>query len=232
MIRVTFATAVLMLLTGSFVVAQDSTSKVQVFGGYSLLHTDTGGLNGPLLDSALGAPSGTFGVTTNFNGWNAEAQYNMKHWLGIVADFSGHYGAPLTASSGSGVSGLPDGSTYSVLFGPVFSYHAKARITPFAHALFGFDRARLNESTLSGLPSTSPAFSNAVSDTSFAMALGGGLDFKLTRHFAIRPGQVDYFYTNHNLNALYGGAFETGLFSGLASHQNNLRFSTGVVVKF
>lgn len=232
MTRVAVATTALIVLICSFASAQDTTPKVQVFGGYSLFHADTGGLSGPVADSVLGAPSGTFGVSSNFNGWNAEAQYNVRRWFGIVADFSGHYGAPLTASSTSGVSGLPGANAYSILFGPALSYKTKARLTPFAHALFGFDRARLNESTLSGLPDTSPGFSNAVSDTSFAMALGGGLDYKLTSRFAIRLGQVDYFYTNHDLNALYGGAFGPGLVSGLATHQNNLRFSTGIVFKF
>ena len=44
--------------------------------------------------------------------------------------------------------------------------------------------------------------------------------------------KFDYLYTAHNLNTLYGSAFGTGLVSGLASHENNLRFSTGIVLKF
>ena len=34
------------------------------------------------------------------------------------------------------------------------------------------------------------------------------------------------------LKNFYGGAFGPGLFSGLANHENNLRFSTGIVFKF
>ena len=212
--------------------AQDSTSKLQVFGGYSILHADHGGLNGPILDSALGAPSRTFAVASNFNGWNAEAQYNVKRWFGIVADVSGHYGTPVTTSSGSAVSGLPNGNSYAFLFGPALSYHARMRMTPFVHALFGLDRDSLSASTISGLPVTSPGSTGAVTDTGFAMALGGGLDYRLSHHAALRVGQFDYLYTAHDLNSLYGDAFGPGLFEGLAAHENNLRFSTGIVLRF
>jgi len=232
MMRVAVVTIALIVLTSSIAFSQDPAPKVQVFGGYSLLHTNSGGVTGPLLDSALAAPTGTFGVSSNFNGWNAEAQYNLKPWFGIVADFSGSYGSPITASSGSGVSGLPNGNSYSILFGPALSYRTKLRMTPFVHALFGFDRAHLDQSTITGLPVGSPDFSNAVSDTGFAMALGGGLDYRLSHHIALRLGQVDYLYTGHHLNSLYGGAFGPGMFSGLATHENNLRFSTGIVFKF
>ena len=224
MTRFAVATIILIAMVCSFTGAQDSTPKVQVFGGYSLVHAGMGGLTGPAVDSALGAPSGTFGAASNFNGWNAEAQYNALPWLGIVADFSGRYGTPITASSASGVSGLPKLSAYSFLFGPVLSYKTKARMTPFVHALFGWDRSRLSASTLSGWPSSTY--------TDFAMAFGGGLDYKLSRHFAVRVGQLDYLYTGHDLNSVYGSAFGPGRFQGLASHENNLRFSTGIVLRF
>lgn len=223
------ATAVAIFLISSCALAQDSTSKLQVFGGYSLLHTDSGGLNGPLLNSLLAAPNGTFGLNSNFNGWNAEVQYNANRWLGLVADFSGHYGGPLTASVGSGVTGLPGGNEYSFLFGPVFTYRSHTKFEPFAHALFGFDRASLSAGTFTGLTA---AASGAMTDTAFGMALGGGVDYNLFPRFAIRLGQADYFYTNHDLNSFYGGAFGPGLFSRLADHENNLRFSTGIVFKF
>jgi opacity protein-like surface antigen len=104
------AAAVAIFLISSCALAQDSTPRFQVFGGYSLLHTDNGGLNGPLLNSLLEAPNGSFGLNSNFNGWNAEAQYNANRWFGLVADVSGNYGGPFTASSGSGVTGLPGGT--------------------------------------------------------------------------------------------------------------------------
>src|ERR1700675_1438686 len=99
MARFAVTTIVLIITLCSFADAQDSTPKLQVFGGYSLVHAGKGGLTGPAADSALGAPSGTFGVKSNFNGWNVEAQYNVTRWLGVVGDFGGRYGTPIVASS-------------------------------------------------------------------------------------------------------------------------------------
>ena len=209
--------------------AQDSTPKVEVFGGYSFMRTSTGGLTGSTLDLELRQNPGTFGLGSNFNGWNAEAQYNFDRWIGIVADFGGEYGTPITGAT-KGVSGLPTMSQYSFMAGPVISYRAKAKITPFVHALFGWDRASLGASTITG--TSSPVTSFASTYTDFAIALGGGLDYKLSRHFALRVGQLDYFHTSLDLNSFYGTAYGPGRFQGLATHENNLRFSTGIVLRF
>jgi hypothetical protein len=55
--------------------AQD-TQRVEVFGGYSLLH-----------DSIL-VPG-----AANFSGWDTSATIFLNRWLGVTADFSGHYGS-------------------------------------------------------------------------------------------------------------------------------------------
>jgi opacity protein-like surface antigen len=227
MIRLAVAAIILILMTGSLALAQVSMSNIQVFAGYSLMHADTGGLTGSTLDSALREPSGTLGVASNFNGWNAEAQYNLKPWLGIVADLAGHYGAPITGSRL--IAGLPSMNEYSFLFGPSFSFRTATRVRPFVHALFGWDQASLSASTISGLSSAVTSAATTYSD--FAMALGGGLDYKLSPHVVVRVGQLDYLYTDYNLNSLYGSALGVGLFQGLATHENNLRFSTGIVLK-
>jgi opacity protein-like surface antigen len=235
MIRFASAIAALIFLISSFAFAQgspaeDSTPKVEVFGGYSLMHADTGKLNGNTLDIDLSQFPNTFGVKTNFNGWSAEAQYNFDPWLGIVADFGGRYGTPITSASSNRISGLPTQTSYSFLAGPVISYRARKKITPYVHALFGWDRTSLSASTLTG--TSSPVSSAATTYTDFTMALGGGVDYKLSRRFALRLGQVDWFHTSLNLNSFYGSAFGVGLFQGLATHERNLRFSTGIVFNF
>ncbi len=230
MIRFAAATIILAAMICSLASAQDSTPKVQVFAGYSLFHADTGGLNDTVLDLALRPATDAFGVPTNFNGWNAEAQYNANRWVGIAADFGGRYGSPIGVFSSSGVSGVPNGTGYSFLAGPVISYKTKSRVTPFAHALFGWDRSSLSASTITGLPVAVTAAATTYSD--FAMALGGGVDYKLTRRLAIRVGQADFYHTSLNLNKFYGSAFGIGLFQGLATHQDNVRLSAGVVLRF
>jgi len=230
------ATAALAFLLGSIALAQDSTPKVQVFGGFSLLHEDTGKLTGLTLDTALRAPSDTFGIRSDFTGWTAEGQYNVDRWIGIAADFGGHRGAPVTALNTSGVSGLPSESEYYILAGPVLSYRSKTRLTPFAHALFGWERTSLSASTISGL--ASPVAIAATTYDDFTMALGGGLDCKIVRHVALRIPQVDYFHTSLNLTKFYDDAFGPQLlqgldpFQGLATRQRNVRVSGGIVLQF
>jgi len=231
-VRFTLVTTASALLLCSLALAQDSRSKLQVFAGYSLVYGDSGGLNAQTLDSGLGEPTSTFGVTSNFNGWNFEAQYNMKSSFGLVADVAGRYGAPITASSGSGISNLPNSDAYSFMLGPVFSFKAGKKITPFVHALFGVDRWILNGTTISGLPATEPTNTAAVTDTNFAFAAGGGVDYKLLPRVSVRVAQVDYFHTVHDLNVIYGEAFGPGRFTSLPTSEDNLRFSAGIVLKF
>jgi opacity protein-like surface antigen len=230
MTRFAAATIILTAMICSSAFAQDSTPKVQVFAGYSLFHADTGGLTDTVLDLALRPATEAFGVPTNFNGWNAEAQYNANRWVGIAADFGGRYGSPIGVFSSSGVSGVPNGNGYSFLAGPVLSYRTKSRVTPFVHALFGLDRSSLSGSTITGLPVSVTAAPTSSSD--FAVALGGGVDYKVTRRLAIRVGQVDFYHTSLNLNKFYDSAFGIGLFQSLATHEDNWRLSAGVVMRF
>jgi opacity protein-like surface antigen len=88
----------------------------------------------------------------------------------------------------------------TVAVGPRVSVSV-GRFTPFAHALFG--GAHINDSG---------AASN--SDTSFATAIGGGLDYKFIKGVAWR---------------FQGDALHTHFFG---AGQNNLRLSTGLVLRF
>ena len=135
--------------------AQEVT-KVEVFGGYSW----AGG---------------------NFHGWNSSVTGNVTRRLGIVADFSGHYGDELEGSI------LVKEDAHSFLFGPRFSFRRK-RLSPFVYALFGATRFH-QSATVSG-----QKFS--ASDTGFSSAFGGGLDIKVNDRIAIRSFQIDYFRPN------------------------------------
>jgi opacity protein-like surface antigen len=232
MIRFAAAAIIFNVLMGACVFAQDTTPKAEVFGGYSLLRSDRGGLTGPLLDADLNQPSNPFAVPTYFlNGWSAEAQYNASRWLGIAADFGGRYGSPIAASGGRTLTGLPKETSYSFLVGPVISYRTKSRLTPFAHALFGWNRTSLDASTVTGSVSSSITVA-ATSYDDFAMALGAGIDCKIMRRFSVRLGQVDWYRTSVNLNKFYTNAFGGDLLEGLRTTQTNYRVSAGAVVSF
>jgi hypothetical protein len=92
---------------------------------------------------------------------------------------------------------------FSVMFGPRISLSV-GRWTPFGQALFGV--AHINTNSSYG------------SNTSFATAFGGGLDYRIVKPIAWRF-QGDYVRTQFSLAS-------TGF------TQNNFRFSTGIVFHF
>jgi len=221
--KVLFITLVV-VVCGCFAVAQDY-PKASIFGGFSYLHADTEGATGASLTAPpFSFPAGT-SVQTWYPGWEVAGQYNFTKLLGIKADFSGNYGTPVKVPGFA----LPHARTYSFLFGPVVSVH-RDRLTPFVHALFGGNHIGVDASPPTLL--NTPAFS----ENAFAMAFGGGLDAKLTRHFGLRLGQFDYLYTRQCSNVPFNfvsgtsAACQLGVAGAPAAHQNNFRFATGIVI--
>jgi opacity protein-like surface antigen len=134
------------------------------------------------------APSFSF----NANGGGGQLEVNVNRWLGIVGDLAGYSVDNPTAH----------GEAFSYLFGPRINFRY-SRVTPFVHVLFGGLLAS------DGIGSFGP-------ENHFAMAAGGGIDFKVSRRFAVRPVQAEYFMTKFP--------------DGLNNRQNNFRFSTGIVL--
>ncbi len=220
-------TGVLTGMIGSLAFAQDATPKVQAFAGYSLTQLLHGGPTIATVDLNLKQITDAFGTENTFNGWSVEGQYNVDRWLGVVADVSGRSGTYLTAAPG--IKGIPTGSMYSFLFGPVISYRTKSKMTPFFHVLAGWERSSQGSSTITGPSAPVPAV--AVTYNPFAVEVGGGVDYNLTRRFSVRVGQLDYYHTSLNLNKYYQSAYGV-LFEGMPITQTSLRFSAGVVARF
>ncbi|MGE0132062.1 MAG: outer membrane beta-barrel protein [Blastocatellales bacterium] len=137
----------------------------------------------------------------DLHGWNASFNQNIVKWAGIKADFSGHYGDfEFLPGFGS------DLSAHLFLIGPQFSIRKNERVQPFVHALFGVMRTDLSFFDVTG--------KITQRDSTFAMALGGGLDVKLTDHLAVRLFQADYVLTRFDDDS-----------------QHNFRASTGLVLR-
>jgi opacity protein-like surface antigen len=135
------------------------------------------------------------------HGFAASVTGNVNSYLGLVAEIGGQY-------SHFEEEGIRESiSAPSVLFGPRFSLRRNRRLTPFAHALFGASHIR-SEATELGQ-------TFIFSDTSFAMAIGGGLDVRVSDNIAIRIIQVDYLRTHH-----------------FNETQNKGRIVAGVVLRF
>jgi hypothetical protein len=181
--RIGLAAIILMMCAGA-ANAQIPTSG-NVFFGYSYYNTDLS-----TIDRA------------NTNGWEASLEGKVFPFLGIVADFDGHYGSQNFSSPVCPELCSPtfnaNVAEHNVLFGPRVSASV-GRFRPFAEAMFGVGHINANA---------------AGSDTSFATAVGGGIDYRLLRIIAWRF-QGDYVHTSF---------FHNG--------QNNVRISTGIVFHF
>ena len=130
----------------------------------------------------------------NQNGWELQGQYKIFPILGAVADFSGDYG--------NGV------NTHYFMVGPQVSW--PARVSPFAHVLIG--AAHIGSNFEVG---TTPPIVVSTSDTSFATAVGGGIDARIKHGIYWRIFQADWIHS-----------------SAFGSGQNNTRVSTGLVFHF
>jgi len=169
-----------------------------VFFGYSYLNT---------------TPLTFLGITSRqgLNGWEGSVEGKVFRYIGLVADFSGNYGSqtlPIAVGTCAiGVVCLPlraNTDVQNFLFGPRVSANF-GKIRPFGEFLVGAGHVDV----------TSPGPDSIMSkDTTFAMALGGGLDYKIIRPIAARF-QADYIR-----NRFFG------------TTQNNIRLSTGIVVRF
>jgi hypothetical protein len=164
-------------------------AQVSLYGGYSYLRASVP------VGQFVGMPT----ISQNADltsGWEVSAKYSFFPLLGMVADFGGNYGT----LDGATV------RTHTYLFGPQLQLPGK--ISPFVHVLAGVADEQ-QDAILN------PAYYSLGSDTSFAVAVGGGIDVKAVPFVAVRLIQVDYLRTNWH---------------GVV--QNQPRVSAGIVLHF
>jgi hypothetical protein len=210
------------------VLAQD-VPKAEIFAGYSYGNYEMIAGASSISSAATtisSAPSARLGLS----GWNASVAANMNRWFSFATDFSGYYSgssasntttetfSPCT-SCGTQTNTIKNVASspriHNFLFGPQFSY-PKGKIRPFAHFLVGGEHVDLTRSesvtssgTVLGIVPVVPE-SGHISETGFAMALGGGVDYSIKRTLSWRL-QADYLTSQ----------------AGLA--QNHVRVSTGLL---
>lgn len=149
-----------------------------------------------------GGYSAVFTQDITLHGFQASVAGNVNKWFGLVAEFGGAYDRD-TLGSGLKV----ESTVYTYLFGPRFSRRGNGRATLFAHSLFGgvHGRGRIEGLELNRLETAN----------GFAMALGGGVDVKLSERLALRVLQADYLLTRVD-----------------SETANNARLSAGLVIRF
>ena len=146
----------------------------------------------------VNAPPGGCGCLS-MNGGNGGVAYLLNEHFAIAGDV-----AVVTAGNvlGSGQSL----TLISYQAGPRF-YLPVRRVTPFGEVLVG------------GVHAVNPAFGGSgPSANAFAATVGGGVDLRVNRTFALRLLEADYFVTTFS--------------NGVNDHQNSLRLSAGVVIGF
>jgi len=142
------------------------------------------------------------------NGVNLEYTRNITRHLGITGDASAHFHRE-TRSTGVGTFSTQR-DQYFLLGGVQLRAGSNERMRPFAHALFG---ASLFRGFTSDLRPASNVYTFDDA-TSFATALGGGLDLRVSKRIDVRLIQFDY----------------TPTFFG-SGRQDNFWISAGIVFK-
>jgi opacity protein-like surface antigen len=171
-----------------------------VFLGFSYERTNASAFNPGLVGSTVGHP--------NLHGWEASFEGKFLPFVGIVGDVSGHYGSqsfieavPTPVGGGGPITVNVTGHEQEYLAGPRLSVPV-GKFSPFAEVMIGVAHIH----TGGTLPSPS--------NTSFAYALGGGLDYRVFGPLAAR---------------VEGDYLRTGFFN---TTQNNFRLSLGGVFRF
>jgi len=113
------------------------------------------------------------------NGINVAGTYNFHKYLGIKGDFSWGTGSPAD---------VPSVESYSLttyMGGIQIKDNSKdgSMVKPFAHVLLGIQREKISYNLTEVVYASSSGFS---------MAIGGGIDIKVSDRVSIRAIQYDY----------------------------------------
>jgi outer membrane protein OmpA-like peptidoglycan-associated protein len=163
--------------------AQDQpVPKWELYGGYSLLY--------PNADVHAMLPEGLRPVSSalesNPRGAGASITYDFNRWFGLTLDASTHWG-----SGETGLNNRIDDAAFSNLsFGPKVTFRS-AHFSPFLEALAGDHRLM-------------PDAFHDIDKLGFMF--GGGLDFNVSKHVALRLPRVDYVVSSYR----YGPSATTG----------------------
>jgi len=150
----------------------------------------------------------------NFNqyGGTGSFAYNANHWLGLVGEVGGYRFDRevflLDPSTNTQVPTKLSGNMQTYLFGPRLNLRRFDHFVPFGEVLFGAAHG-------------SPQVGGDNAQSTFAMAVGGGVDVVLTRYLAWRFVQADYLLTNFS-----------GSLVSANGRQNNFRIGSGVVLRW
>ena len=201
-------------ILGLSVYAQDEGPKADLFIGYSFLR----------YNSAQTIPAFTA------NGGVGTFAWNFNNHIALEAELAGYH-------NGNVNNYHFDSTAFSYLFGPRFSWGRSRHIDPYFHILFGgqnFSTSIAQGSVLVVNPQDASKFLKdgryQTATNFFSMAVGGGLDIKLSKLIVLRPLQVDYYLTRLEAPDVTIPAGQPN--SSTARNQNNFRYAAGIAFNF
>jgi outer membrane protein OmpA-like peptidoglycan-associated protein len=157
---------------------------------------------------------------TSFNvfGGGGQVDFNFGNYFGLKADLMGYtQGSGIRVNENGQFLGTVNGNLFTYMFGPQIKKHTGV-FQPFAEALFGAAHTNVYGNLCK---IESGCLSGSGDNNGFAMAFGGGIDLKVSKHLAIRPVEVDYLYTRFSANHV-----------NYTANQNNFRYVGGLNFMF
>jgi hypothetical protein len=132
-------------------------------------------------------------ATYNLNGGGGQLIYNWNGRFALVSELAGY----------ALISGNIQPAAMSYMAGPRFNLR-RGKVTPFVQTLFGgvFSKDGINNTGYASV---------------FGMAIGGGVDARVSKRVAIRPLQAEYFLMKFP--------------DGANNRQNGFRYGAGVVFR-
>lgn len=222
MYKLLFATFCLFILS-SATVAQNK--RADFFIGYSNLQAEGVPNNN---DPGNVFSDDFFDRRTGLHGVHLSATGYFNNFVGITGDFSFHRKEDTFDFSG-GTDRLDTRVLY-FMAGPKVKFRNASRVEPFAHVLAGGAHTRFEVNTTDTFPGGTFDTSFDTGATDFAMAVGGGVDVRLSDNFSLRLIQIDYapvFLKDRSINRL-GAAGAILPFTLEGQRQDNIRISIGL----
>jgi hypothetical protein len=160
---------------------------------------------------------------TSFNVFGGGGQFdvNFGNYFGIKADFMGYTqgtGLRNQLEKLPGYSGQANGNAFTYMFGPQIKKHT-GMVQPFGEVLVGAAHTNAYAAIENSEGNVTTGSGN---NNGFALAAGGGIDFKINKYFSARPVEVDYLLTRFSANHI----------AGYTNNQNNFRYVGGIVFTF
>jgi outer membrane protein OmpA-like peptidoglycan-associated protein len=178
--------------------------KADLFLGYSFLRAN----------SARNIPAFTA------NGGAGTIAWNLNNHFGLEAEFGGYHNGNIHDVQF-------DTTVVTYLFGPRVSYGRTKTVSPYGHILFGGMHFM---SSIATTPTPTPVSTTstgrlATSQDAFTMALGGGLDVRVSKTVSIRPIQLDWVMSRLQDLGMSGTPSQN-------RNQHHLRYAAGIVFSF